>query len=146
MWYGSIQQIKGDFRDEFLRSAVALLVAPIVLLLLGWAMDNFILTDIGDKKLTPVVYAVLGLMIVGAASVFFSLGFEYSNTGKLLGGIALAVSMFEFIIVYIQSPSTYREILNIQTALTFTAAVAILSSVTSRKLEHQIPTAQATET
>jgi hypothetical protein len=86
LWYGSIQQIKGDFRDEFLRSAVALLVAPIVLLLLGWAMDNFIFTDIGDKKLTPVVYAVLGLMIVGAASVFFSLGFEYSNTGKLLGG------------------------------------------------------------
>ncbi len=95
-------------------------------------MDSYILTDLGDPKFLPTAASVVGLFGAGAAGVFFTMGFDYSEAGGHLGFFALALAPIEFLLAVAHPPNIYKEILNVQAALTFTAAVAILTARITR--------------
>lgn len=132
LWVGSVQRVKSEFRKEIVRSCIALATFPIIIFFLGWGMDTYVLTDKGDPKFLPTAASVVGLFGVGAAGVFFTMGFDYSESGYVLGSCALALSPIEFLLAVAHPQSIYKEILNVQAALTLTAAVAILSALKAR--------------
>ena len=131
LWVGSIHGVKNEFRKEIGRSAVALTSFPIIIFLLGWGMDSYVLTAVGDPKFFPTAASVVGLFGVGAAGVFFTMGFDYSR--RDLAFVALALSLSEFVLAMLHPASTYKEILNVQAALTFTMAVTVHTAVIAQQ-------------
>jgi len=136
LWAASVQGVKNEFRNEIVRSCVALVFFLVSIFFLGWGMDAYYLTDVGDPKFLPTAASVISLFGVGAASVFFTMGFNYS--GRAFAYVALVLSAIEFLLAVAHPSGIYKEILNVQAALTFTMAVAVLTAVIAqqRKMLH----------